>query len=417
MPGDLPQACDVAILGAGPAGLAAAAELRAQGVGSVVVLDREPAAGGIPRHCGHFPFGMREFRRVLRGPDYALRLVAKAEAAGAAIFPNTTVVSLSAGPTLDLSTPAGLRTLSARRVLLCTGVRERSRAARLIGGTKPGGVMSTGALQGLVYLEGLQPFDHPVILGTELVSFSALLTCRHMNIRPVAMIEPGSLTTARWPAPWLPRLMGVPLLLDTEIAAIHGASRVSEVVLRDARSGAERTMATDGVIVTGQFLPEASVLDKSHLAVDRASGGPEIDQFGRCSDADYFAAGNLLRAVETAGWCWAEGRQAGRAIAHSLSGLLPPPQEALRVQPRGDHLKYVVPQRIAAAGPAGLAAGHFQLRVTRALGGRLALRLNGTDIWSSAIRSLPERRISVPLSVVPPGAQGAAEFSIVEDAE
>ena len=415
MPGELPEACEVAIVGGGPAGLAAAGALRAAGIGPVVVLEREPAAGGIPRHCGHFPFGMREFNRMLRGPDYARRLVAKAEASGAAILTDTTVISMSAGPVLDLSTPDGLRKLKARRVLLCTGVRERSRAARLIGGTKPGGVMSTGALQGLVYLEGLRPFDHPVILGTELVSFSALLTCRHMNIRPVAMIEPGSRTTARWPAPWLPRLMGVPLMLDTELAAIHGTSQVSEVVLRDA-AGAERIMAADGVIVTGQFLPEASLMDRSHLAVDPGSGGPEIDQFGRCSDPDYFAAGNLLRAVETAGWCWAEGRRAGAALAHSLSGKLPPPQAATRVKTQGDALKYVVPQRIVATGPSGLAAGYFQLRVARAVSGRLALRLNGTDIWSSAIRGLPERRIFVPFSALPPGAEGTVEFSIMEAA-
>jgi hypothetical protein len=208
--------------------------------------------------------------------------------------------------------------------------------------------------------------------------------------------------------------MGVPLMLDTELAAIHGCSQVSEVVLRDA-SGAERAMAADGVIVTGQFLPEASVLDRSHLAVDVSSGGPEIDQFGRSSDPDYFAAGNLLRAVETAGWCWAEGRRAGRAIAQSLSGRLPPAQAAMRVSTQGAALKYVVPHRIAASGPAGLAADHFQLRVTRAVGGVLSLSLDGTALWSSAIRSLPERRISVPLSVLPPGAEGAAEFSIVED--
>ena len=69
---------DVAIVGAGPAGLSAAVELKKQGVARVVVLERFEQAGGIPRHCGHPPFGMREFRRVLSGPAYARRLVATA---------------------------------------------------------------------------------------------------------------------------------------------------------------------------------------------------------------------------------------------------------------------------------------------------------------------------------------------------
>ncbi|MDY6860366.1 MAG: FAD-binding protein, partial [Pseudomonadota bacterium] len=188
MTGDLPGFADVVIVGAGPAGLAAAAELKARGVGSVLVLEREAQAGGIPRHCGHFPFGMREFHRLLRGPAYAARLLARAQAAGAVIKTGVTVTALHPGPGLSVASAGGLRQITARRVLLCTGVRESTRAARLIGGTKPGGVLSTGALQGMVHLQALRPFRNPVVLGTELVSFSALLTCRHLGIRPAAMI-------------------------------------------------------------------------------------------------------------------------------------------------------------------------------------------------------------------------------------
>ena len=69
--------------------------------------------------------------------------------------------------------------------------RETTRAERLIGGTKPQGVMSTGSLQ-LILETGQIPFRRPVILGTELVAFSAILSCRLAGIRPVAMIEPNS---------------------------------------------------------------------------------------------------------------------------------------------------------------------------------------------------------------------------------
>src|SRR3546814_18156336 len=82
-------------------------------------------------------------------------------------------------------------------LLLATGVRETSRAARLIGGARPLGVVTTGALQSLVYLAGRRLFERPVILGTELVSFSALLTCRHAGIRPVALVEAHPRITAR----------------------------------------------------------------------------------------------------------------------------------------------------------------------------------------------------------------------------
>src|SRR3546814_16232694 len=95
-------------------------------------------------------------------------------------------------------------------LLLATGVRETSRAARLIGGARPLGVVTTGALQSLVYLAGRRPFERPVILGTELVSFSALLTCRPAGIRPVAMVEAKPRITARRFTDGLPRLLGIP---------------------------------------------------------------------------------------------------------------------------------------------------------------------------------------------------------------
>ena len=206
----LPSKVDVLVVGAGPAGLAAATELA--GHWNVLVVDREGAAGGIPRHCGHYPFGMREFHRLMKGSDYAKALVARAEAAGVQLALNVNVIALHSGPSVTVTADGGVSTITARRVLLATGVRESSRAQRLIGGTKPGGVLSTGALQGLVYLEGSKPFRRPVILGTELVSFSAILTLRHAGIAPVAMIEEAGRITARRPGDWIARaVFGVPV--------------------------------------------------------------------------------------------------------------------------------------------------------------------------------------------------------------
>lgn len=410
---EIPASCDVIIVGGGPAGLAAATELRARGVRSILVVEREQQAGGIPRHCGHYPFGMREFHKLLRGPDYAAQLVARAEAAGVIIHTRLTVTRLLPSGEVELSAPAGIRRIRAHRVLLCTGVRETSRTARLIGGTRPGGVLSTGALQGLVYLNATAPFRRPVILGTELVSFSALLTCRHLGIRPVAMIEPNRRITARWPSELLPKIMNIPLLLDTELQAINGDSRVEEVVVRD-REGRTRSIETDGVIVSGQFVPEASLLRNSHIEVDGNSGGPRIDQYGRCSDPAYFAAGNLLRAVETAGWSWSEGRKVGKALAASLTGKLPPPGKTLALHAIGDALKYVVPHHVCGTGQEN-AITAIQMRVKRPARGRLRLHSGGVEIWSRHIDALPERRISLPLSILPADAVGEALFSLEEE--
>lgn len=392
----MPSASDVTVVGGGPAGLAAATRMKRLGVRSVTVIDREDEAGGIPRHCGHYPFGMWEFQRLLRGPDYARRLVARAEAAGVQILRGTTVVGLAPGPRLTLSTGEGQSETGARRVLLATGVRETSRAARLIGGARPLGVVSTGALQSMVYLAGRRPFRRPVILGSELVSFSALLTCRHAGIRPLAMIEPGARITARGFAAALPRLLGVPLHLGCELLAVHGSPRVEGVTLRFA-DGSLREIETDGVIVSGGFTPEATLCRLGHLALDTGSGGPEVDQFGRCSDPGFFAAGNLLRPVETAGWSWREGNAAGAAVVADIIGELPSPERFVRIVPDHPAIKFALPQRVVLPlWSSGMT--QLQLRLTRAVQGRLTARDAQGSLWQLPLAALPERRILVPLA-------------------
>jgi len=400
----LPRETDILVIGAGPAGLAAATVLAPSA--RVLVLDRETSAGGIPRHCGHYPFGLREFRRLLKGPAYAQALVRRAQAAGVQIATGVNVVSLLPGPRVAVTSNAGITEIDAKLVLLATGVRESSRAQRLIGGEKPGGVMSTGALQGLVYLEGRRPFRRPVILGTELVSFSAIMTCAHAGIRPVAMIEPDPRVTARWPAAVYPHLKGIPLHLSTVITSIEGRERVERVVIKGPKG--ESTIEADGVIVSGRFRPEATLLDGSDLIRDPATGGPVIDSFGRCSDPSYFAAGNLLRPVETAGWSWAEGVAVGQAMRAALAGRLPQ-GDTYEVKLIGEALDWVVPQRVT--GPDAVAFDRLQLRVTRPVAGRLTVKVGGSEYASRRIDTRPERRITVPL---PPRA-GAVEIVLEEE--
>ncbi len=310
---------DVAIIGAGPTGLAAATELRKAGVERVLVLDREPEAGGIPRHCGHPPFGVKEFKRILTGPAYARRIAAVAQQAGVEFAAKTTVTSLAAGGRLGFVSPAGSGQLEAERVLLATGTRETPRSARMISGDRPLGICNTGALQSMVYLKNLVPFHRPVVVGTEIVSFSALLTCRKAGITPAAMLEQNSRPTVRWPIYHAARLFGARLFTGTKIIRILGRDRVTAVQIQD-NAGNEQEIGCDGVLFTGLFTPESSLVRMSHLQLDPETSSPLVDQFGRCSDPSYYAAGNLLnQPVQVAGKCWNRGRLAALQIAQDLS--------------------------------------------------------------------------------------------------
>jgi len=317
------KSCDVAIIGAGPAGLAAAITLKKEGIERVVVLDREAIAGGIPRHCGHIPFGVLEYKRVLTGPSYAKRIVETAQSAGVDILLKSTVTQLGRAGTISILSPQGSRELTAKRVLLATGTRETPRSARMVSGNRPLGICNTGTLQSMVYLKNKVPFRCPVVVGTEIVSFSALFTCKKAGIRPVAMLEENSHPTVRWPVYYGVNFFGVPLFLQTRIVSILGKDRVDAVRISDEK-GNEREIACDGVLFTGQFTPESSLARMSYLELDPKTGSPVVDKFGRCSDPAYYAAGNvLLQPVKVAGKCWQSGQKTAQWIVKDLLGDLP----------------------------------------------------------------------------------------------
>jgi thioredoxin reductase len=345
----------------------------------------------------------------MAGPAYARRLVAEAHTAGADIRTGVTVLALRPGPRLTVSSDEGVGEIAARRVIIATGARETPRSARLVGGTKPGGVMNTGTLQGLVYLKGERPFRRPLIVGTELVAFSAILTCRHAGIRPVAMVEEKAQPTARWPCPVFPRLLGIPLWTGTRVEAVEGERWVEGALVRDP-DGRVRHVACDGVVFAGGFRPDAVLVRDSHLVLDPRTGGPEVDQFGRTSDPAVFAAGNLLRPVETAGWSFREGQAAARAVARDLAGTLPAPEPALRLEPAGDALAFVLPQRVVP----GAREGSIQLRAARPVHGSVSLRHGGEEIATFRVDARPERRILLPLSAIPPDRTGHAELTAGE---
>jgi NADPH-dependent 2,4-dienoyl-CoA reductase/sulfur reductase-like enzyme len=401
---------DVIVVGGGPAGLSAARQLRAAGIRDLLVLEREVEAGGIPRHCGHTGYGVAEYFRLMSGPSYARRLVQSA--GGAEIRTRATVTAVEPGGRVRIAHPdEGERTLEARFALLATGIRETPRSARLVAGARPQGIMTTGALQQMVYLKGLRPFSRAVIVGTELVSFSVLLTARHGGIRIAAMIEEATRIAARKPGDWIARrLFGVPVLTGTRLVAINGVDRVEGVEIE--RDGRREIVACDGVIFTGRFTPETALLRGGHIALDPGSGGPAIDQFFRSSDPQVFAAGNLLRPVETAGTCWAEGRIAAGHIAAALLGVLPPAARRIAVQ-AADPIKYVYPQFIAPTATGVLPP--LRARVGRAARGRLRLVADGREIWSKRATLLPERRIAIPADRLNPAAVGDIRVELVED--
>jgi thioredoxin reductase len=315
---------DVLIVGAGPAGLAAAAELRRLGAGQVLVADREQQPGGVPRHSAHTGYGMRDLHRVLTGPAYARRYAAAATAAGAEIRAGTTVTGWAGDGRATLTSPSGIETVSARAVLLATGCRERPRPARLVPGDRPAGVMTTGELQQRVYLHGERLPGRALVVGAEHVSFSAMVTLAHAGADVVALVTelPRQQSYAAFALGALARWR-VPVWTSTVLRRVDGRDRLTAVDVADARTGAVRRVECDTLVFTGDWIPDHELARAAGIAIDPGTRGPAVDTSLETSARNVFAAGNLVHAAEIADVAALDGIHAARQIAAALRGREP----------------------------------------------------------------------------------------------
>jgi thioredoxin reductase len=385
----------VVVLGGGPAGLAAAVELRRRDTRDVLVLEREAAAGGIPRHARHQGFGLRDLLRPLSGPAYARRYARLATDAGVEIRTETMVTGWSPEGPLELTGPRGRETIDPDALILATGCRERPRSARLVPGTRPEGVMTTGTLQQLVYLKERQVGERALIVGAEHVSFSAILTLTHAGTRVVGMVTelPRHQTLALFRAGAALRWR-VPLWTRTAVTAIQGRPRVEEVELTDLDSGGTRSVACDTVVFTADWIPDHELAVMGGLAMDPGTLGPAVDSALRTSRPGVFAAGNLLHGAETADVAALSGRHAANAAKGSdplrvVEGWTSAARIPIECEPP---LHWIVPNVVApGAGPPP--RGRFVLRSHEfARRPRVEIVQDGRTLWDGRIgRLVPGR--------------------------
>ncbi len=343
------QRVAVAIVGGGPSGLTAASELAPIVGGEVLVVEREAETGGIPRHSDHPGYGMRDLKRFISGPAYARRLTDSARDAGAHLETEAMVTGWRGERTLEITSPRGRRTLAADAVVLATGARERPRAARLIPGDRPEGVYTTGQLQNLVHVHHANVGTSAVVVGAELVSWSAVLTLREAGCATVAMISayPHSEAYAAFRIPGRALLRG-PRMTRSRVVSIDGKTRVRSVVVENVDTGARTTIDCDTVITTGDWIPDHELSRTAGLTMDVDTRGPIVDASLRTSKAGVFAVGNLVHPVDTADCAALEGRHVAPKVLGWLDGRSAAPQ-GIRVRTKPP-FRWVTPQLITADG-------------------------------------------------------------------
>lgn len=333
---------DVVIIGAGPAGIGAAVGLQQKNIKDILLLDRESNVGGVPRHCQHPTFGLLTYKRPMKGNVFIAKILANCN--NVTISSSTTVVSILPEGKLILSSKDGLIEVSAKRIIIATGVRETPRHPRLVSGVRPLGVLTVGALQQFTYLGKQKPCNCAVIVGSDLVSFSALWTLKNSKSKCVAIIEENKRITTYLLAYLFAMFMQTKIYVSTNIINIQGNDRVESVKILRKNNKIE-TIECDAVIFSGNFIGEYTLIRQSHLAHNLTSGAPIIDQNNQCSDPIYYTAGNMNHPADMGDRCYKEGLKVGKTVAQSLKQRLD--QESDRIEIKHDsNIKFIYPSCI-----------------------------------------------------------------------
>ncbi len=339
---DLKARYDVAVIGAGPAGLAAASVTARAGL-STVILDENPGPGGqVYRAITSTPL---RGSKVL-GVDYwrGLELLRELDGSGAQLANRTTVWSVSRELEIGVSRDGHARLLSARRIIVATGALERP--FPVPGWTLPG-VMTVGAAQTLLKASGLIP-QGPVVLagsGPLLWLYAAQLLAAGGSID--AIVETTPWRNLLRALPHLPAFLlssyfskGLALLsrVGRKVRMVRGASNLAAMgdgkvqELRLVSGGREMRFPVEHLLLHQGVVPNVNLSMSIGIEHNwdpvQLCFRPMVDEFGATSVTGISLAGDGA-GIAGAWAAEAHGRLAGLGVVNDLaaSGDVEAPSE------------------------------------------------------------------------------------------
>ena len=406
---------DVAVIGAGAAGLAAAVAAKKAGAEEVLIIDREEKLGGILPQCIHTGFGLQYFRENLTGPEYALKFIEEARRLGVKSLTNTMVLRLRPGEITAANSQQGIFTVKARAIVFAAGARERPIGAIGVPGTRPAGIYTAGLAQKLMDNYGLLPGREIVVLGSGDVGLIMARRFAMEGAKVKAVVEimpyPGGLArnVVQCLEDW-----GIPLLLSHTVTRIHGRNRVEAVTIAKVDDklrpipGTERKMSCDALVLSVGLIPEIELLEEAGAQLDPHTGGPIVDENMETSLRGVFAAGNAVCIFDSVDNVSVTGETAGKAAALHAQQKLQRPAKPIRITP-GRNVRYAVPQLVS-----GSRSVKIYVRVSKPL--RNAAIMLGDKTVRRAPRLTPPEMVTLTLSkTILEGLEGEVKLNVEEE--
>ena len=319
---------DVVVVGAGPAGLAAAMSAKENGANKVAVIERDIRAGGILQQCIHSGFGLHRFKEELTGPEYAKRFVDKAAELAIPVRCGTMVVEFKGtgeGKPITVTTMSrreGLKEIKTKSVVLAMGCRERPRGALMTPGTRPAGVYTAGTVQRLVNMDGIMPGKRVVILGSGDIGLIMARRLTFQGAKVLACIEimKKSSGLMRNVVQCL-QDYDIPLLLSHTVTDVEGGEHVTGVKVSKVDEnlkpipGTELHFDCDTLLLSCGLIPENELTKAAGVEMDPKTRGPKVDASMATSMPGVFAGGNVVKVYDLVDWVSRDSEIAGRSAA------------------------------------------------------------------------------------------------------
>ncbi len=347
---------DLVIIGAGSAGLAAAAAAAKAGVQRILVLEKEDHPGGILLQCVHNGFGLHRYKEELTGPEYAERVLAESCHHAIDLRCGAMVLSITPEKVIRYSGEKyGYRQACAKTIICATGADERTRGAVRIPGDRPTGVMTAGLAQHYMNLDGYMVGRRVFILGSGDIG---LIMARRValeggQVLGVAELMPYSNGLARNIAQCL-NDFGIPLYLSHTVRIIRGKDRLEQIVLSqvdgnfDFIPGTDKTFDVDTLLLSVGLIPSNRLLTDLGVRLHPKTGGPVVDETLQTSVPGVFSCGNSLHVHDLADFVSIEGETAGLAAARYLAGetgRLSDSAPLIKTEP-GEGISYLLPAKL-----------------------------------------------------------------------
>ena len=349
---------DLAIIGAGPAGMAAAISAGNAGMDNILLLERAEYLGGLLHQCIHNGFGLHYFDEDLTGPEYAERVINTLDSINAQICLNTMVTHLHPDRCIvAINSEWGEFRVLPKSVILAMGCREKSRFSVGIPGSRPAGVYTAGLAQKLVNVDGFMPGKEFVILGSGDIGLimARRLTLEGANVKAVVEIMPHVGGLIRNEVQCL-HDFDIPLLLQHTVSEIYGNNRVEGVKIAQVDGNGklmketEKEIPCDCLLLSVGLIPENELSIEAGIVLDEHIGGPVVDEYLQTNIDGVFAAGNVLQVWDLVDNVSIDGDKTGANAARFVAGDLKAKSSEIKVI-SGENIRTVTPHKIVGKEP------------------------------------------------------------------